>query len=144
MTRVLIVDDRPAFRRQLRSLLTQAGLTVVGEAGDIPAAEKLVQELQPNLVVLDVMLPGVNGLEGMPRLKALVPNLRVILISAQRDHAGLLRTAAEAAGAEAFFAKDDLNLEVVRTWKESCTAITSRTVQERGNRGKQKNKDKTK
>jgi DNA-binding NarL/FixJ family response regulator len=119
MTRVLIVDDKPAFRRQLRSLLTQAGLIVVGEAGDIPAAEDLVQELQPDLVVLDVMLPGVNGLEGMPRLKALVPNLRVILISAQRDRANLFRTVAEAAGAEAFFAKDELDLELVQTWKES-------------------------
>jgi DNA-binding NarL/FixJ family response regulator len=119
MTRALIVDDQSAFRRQLRLLLTHAGLTVVGEAGDIPTAEELVQELQPDLAVVDVMLPGLNGLEGTPRLKALVPNLRVILISAQRDRAGLLRTAAEEAGAEAFFAKDDLDLEVVRAWKES-------------------------
>jgi DNA-binding NarL/FixJ family response regulator len=118
MTRVLIVDDKPAFRRQLRSLLTQAGLIVVGEAGDIPAAERLVQELQPDLVVLDVILPGVNGLEGTPRLKALAPNLRVILISAHRDRADLFRTAAEEAGAEAFFAKDDLVLEVVHAWQE--------------------------
>jgi DNA-binding NarL/FixJ family response regulator len=119
MTRVLIVDDKPVFRRQLRSLLVQAGLTVVGEAGDIPAAEELVQELQPDLVVVDVMLPGLNGLEGTPRLKALAPNLRVILISAQRDRANLFRAAAKETGAEAFFAKDDLNLEVVQTWQES-------------------------
>lgn len=119
MTCVLIVDDNPAFRRHLRLLLAQAGLTVVGEAGDIPTAEGLVQELQPDLVVLDVMLPGVNGLEGMPRLKALAPNLRVILISAQRDRAGLLRTAAEEAGAEAFYAKDELDLKLVQAWKES-------------------------
>ena len=119
MTRALIVDDQPAFRRHLRLLLTQAELTVVGEAGDIPAAEGLVQELQPDLVVLDVMLPDVNGLEGVPRLKALAPNLRVILISAQRDRAGLLRAAAEAAGAEAFFVKDELDLKLVQAWKES-------------------------
>jgi CheY-like chemotaxis protein len=118
MTRVLIVDDNPAFRRQLRLLLAHVGLAVVGEAADIPEAEDLVQELQPDLVVVDVMLPGVNGLEGTPRLKALVPNLRVILTSAYRDRANLLRAAAKEVGAEAFLAKDDLDLAVVRAWKE--------------------------
>jgi len=116
MTRVLIVDDEPAFRRQLRQLLTLAGLTVVGEAGDIPQAEALLQALRPDLAVVDVILPGVNGLEGAPRLKALAPNLRVILVSAHGDRAELFQAAAEEAGAEAFISKDDLDLEVVRTW----------------------------
>ena len=117
MTRVLIVDDKPAFRRQLRQLLTLAGLTVVGEAGDIPEAETLLQALRPDLAVVDVILPDVNGLEGTPRLKALAPNLRVVLVSAHRDRAELFQAAAEEAGAEAFIPKDDLDLEVVRTWK---------------------------
>ena len=116
MTRVLIVDDKPAFRRQLRQLLTLAGLTVIGEAGDIPEAETLLQVLRPDLAVVDVILPDVNGLEGTPRLKALVPNLRVILVSAHRDRAELFQAAAEEAGAEAFISKDDLDLEVVRVW----------------------------
>ena len=81
MPRVLIVDDQPAFRRHLRRLLTYAGLTVVGEAGDIPEAEAQVQALQPDLAVVDVMLSGVNGLEGTPRLKAVLPTLRLILVS---------------------------------------------------------------
>ncbi|MDY7079674.1 MAG: response regulator transcription factor [Chloroflexota bacterium] len=118
MTRVLIVDDRPTFRRHLRQLLTYAGLTVVGEAGDIPEAEAQVQALQPDLAVVDVMLPGINGLEGTPRLKALAPNLRVILISAHLNHAELFRTAATEAGAETFVPKDDLELNVVQEWKE--------------------------
>lgn len=116
MTRVLIVDDKPAFRRQLRQLLTLAGLTVVGEAGDIPQAETLLQALQPDLAVVDVILPGVNGLEGTPRLKALAPALRVILVSAHHDRAELFQAAAQEAGAEAFISKDGLDLEVVRTW----------------------------
>ncbi|MBC7249610.1 MAG: response regulator transcription factor [Anaerolineae bacterium] len=116
MTRVLLVDDQPAFRRQLRLLLTVAGLTVVGEAGDIAEAEVLVQALQPDLAVVDVMLPGLNGLEGTPRLKALLPNLRVILVSAHLDRANVFRTAAVEVGAEAFIPKDDLDLSVVRTW----------------------------
>jgi two-component system response regulator DesR len=117
MTRILIVDDQPVFRRQLRRLLAYAGLIVVGEAGDIPEAEAQTQALQPDLAVVDVMLPGVNGLEGTPRLKALAPALRVILVSAYADRGDLFRAAAQAAGAEAFIAKDDLDVGVVSAWR---------------------------
>lgn len=117
MTRVLIVDDQPACRAQLRRLLQRAGLDVVGEAGDIPAAEALVRSLRPDLAVVDVMLPGVNGLDGAPRLKALLPGLRVILISAYADRADAFRLAAREAGAESFVAKDDLDLYLVQTWR---------------------------
>ena len=120
MTRVLIVDDQPGFRRHLRHLLDYAGLTVVGEAGDIPEAETLVQTLQPDLAVVDVMLPGINGLDGTPRLKALAPNLRVILVSAHLNHAELFQAAAAEASAEAFVVKDDLDIGTVQTWKQSC------------------------
>jgi len=115
-TRVLIVDDQPAFRRQFRRLLARAGLSVVGEAGDIPEAEAQVQSLQPDLAVVDVMMAGVNGIEGTPRLRALSPGMRVILVSACRDRAGVYQTAASAVGAEAFIAKDDLDLGMVQGW----------------------------
>jgi DNA-binding NarL/FixJ family response regulator len=116
MTRVLIVDDQPAFRRHLRRLLIRAGLAVVGEAGDIPEAETLAQTLRPDLALVDVMLPGVNGLDGTPRLKASSPNLRVILISAHRNHTDNFRAAAQEVGAEEFISKDDLDISVVRDW----------------------------
>ena len=122
MTRVLIVDDQPLFRRHLRQLLTFAGLKVVGEAGDIPGARKLVQKLRPELAVVDVMLPGESGIEGTPQLKALVPDLRVILISAHPDRAQILHQSAAEAGAEAFFAKDDLDLAVVKKWVERASS----------------------
>lgn len=118
MTRVLIVDDQPAFRRVLGQLLARAGLVIVGEAGTIAEAEDLVQARQPDLAVVDVMLPGVNGLEGTRRLKAMAPNLRVILVSAYRDRADQFQAAAAQAGAEAFIPKDDLDLSVVRAWGE--------------------------
>ncbi len=120
MTRVLIVDDQPTFRRQLRSLLAQAGLEVVAEASDIPAAEKLAQSRQPDLAIVDVLLPGVSGIEGTPRLKALVPNIRVILVSAY--HERLLQTSAQAAGAEAFIPKDELDLSIAMSWKKTKEA----------------------
>lgn len=116
MTRVLIVDDQPAFRRQLRQLLIYAGLTVVGEAGDIPGAIELVQKLQPDIAVVDLMMPGINGIEGTPQLKAVGGKLRVILVSAYRDSSHILKTSAQEAGAEAFISKDDLDLDLVCSW----------------------------
>ncbi|MBI4790657.1 MAG: response regulator transcription factor [Chloroflexi bacterium] len=116
MTRVLIVDDQPTFRRQLRALLSHVGFAVVAEARDIPEAEEQVRLHDPDLAVVDLMLPGVNGLEGIPRLKTIAPNLRVILVSAYRDRAGIFRSGAQEAGAEAFVAKDDLDLKLVQAW----------------------------
>ncbi len=118
MTRVLIVDNQPTFRKRLSSLLDVAGLTVVGEANDIQEAEAQVKTLQPDLAVVDVVLPGVTGIEGAPRLRAKAPNLRVILVSAHRDRAEVYLNAAKQAGAEAFVPKDDLDLALVQSWKE--------------------------
>ena len=117
MTRVLIVDDQPTFRRQLRALLTRAGLEVVAEAGNVSAAESLVQALQPDLAVVDVWMPGMSGIVGTSILKALAPNLRVILVSAYHGH--VLQASALAAGAESFVPKDELDLDVVSTWNQN-------------------------
>jgi DNA-binding NarL/FixJ family response regulator len=118
MTRVLIVDDQLPFRRQLRQLLTLGGLEVVGEAEDIPAAERMVQTLQPDLAVVDIMLPGINGLEGTRRLMSLLPNLRVFLVSAYADQARVYTASAREVGAEAFLAKDEIDLSTVQAWIE--------------------------
>ncbi len=118
MSRVLIVDNQPSFRRQLRALLERAGLDVVGEAGDIPEAERETRATHPDLAIVDVMLPGINGVDGTARLKAIAPNLRVILVSAYRDYADVFRRAAKEVGAEMFVAKDDLDLAMARSWNE--------------------------
>ena len=113
MTRVLIVDDNLTFRRQLRKLLTHAGMEVIAEAGTIAEASALVQQHHPDLAIVDVLLPGINGLEGVPKLKALSRDLHIILISAYQN----FRESALQAGAEAFYAKDTLDLDTVRDWK---------------------------
>jgi DNA-binding NarL/FixJ family response regulator len=122
VTRVLIVDDQPTFRRHLRRLLTMAGLTVIGEAGDIPEAEALAEALQPDMALVDVVLPGVSGIAGTSRLRAIAPRMRVILMSAHRDRAHVFRNAAQEVNAEAFVAKDDLDLGVARAWREGKPA----------------------
>ncbi len=117
--RVLIVDDRPSFRHDLRQLLAQAGLIVVGEAGNMLEAKDLTRDLQPDLAIVDVNLPGESGVSGTPQLIALAPEMRVILVSAQHDSAQVLQKSAVEAGAEAFLPKDDLELEVVKKWAEN-------------------------
>jgi len=118
MTRVMIVDDQPTFHRQLRRLLSYAGLEVVGEATDIPTAEEMVRTLQPDLAVVDIMLPGINGLEGTRRLKRISPGLRVFLVSAYADQASVYSASARDVGAEAFLAKDEIDLKTVQAWKD--------------------------
>jgi two-component system chemotaxis response regulator CheB len=116
MTRVLIVDDQAIFHRQLRRLLALAGLEVVGEASDIPTAEELVKTLQPDLAIVDIMLPGIDGLEGSRRLKRILPSLRLVLTSAYPDQAGVFTASARAVGAEVFLAKDEIDLKTVQAW----------------------------
>ncbi len=116
MNCVLIVDDQPAFRRQLRELLEYAGWTVVGEAGDVIEAAKKVCEHHPDLAIVDVFLQGMSGIEGTPLLKMASPDLKIILVSAYGDRVDIFRQAAIRAGAEELLSKDDLDLQRVRTW----------------------------
>jgi two-component system response regulator DesR len=116
MTRVLIVDDQPLFRKHLGKLLGLAGLEVIAEAGDVPQAMQQIYRAHPDLAVVDVLLPGISGLEGVARFRAIDPAIRIILISAYADQFEVFRHAAQHMGAEAFFAKDDLDLSLVSAW----------------------------
>jgi DNA-binding NarL/FixJ family response regulator len=80
---VLIVDDHPSFRASARRLLEAEGFDVVGEAGDGQAAIAAAERLKPDLVLLDVQLPDLNGFEVAKRLAALALPLAVILTSSR-------------------------------------------------------------
>ena len=80
---VLIVDDHPSFRASARRLLEAEGFEVVGEAADGHAAIAAAQELQPELVLLDVQLPDLDGFEVATRLAALGLPCAVILTSSR-------------------------------------------------------------
>jgi CheY-like chemotaxis protein len=80
--RVLVVDDAEELRMLLRMRMeARSGLTVVGEAGDGVAAVELASELQPDLVMLDVAMPRMDGLEALPLIRAAVPGVRVVVLS---------------------------------------------------------------
>jgi len=126
--RVLIVDDQPHFRRQLRALLAHAGLTTVAEAGSIAEARTILRSTPVDLAIVDVMLPGMNGIVGVLDLKIQMPALRIILVSAYNLEA--FRRSAQQIGAEAFVPKDELDLDLVRAWRQAETNQKTPTDQE--------------
>jgi DNA-binding NarL/FixJ family response regulator len=81
---VLIVDDHPSFRKFARRLLEEAGFAVVGEAEDGPAAIEAARALRPEVVLLDVVLPGQSGLEVADRL-AREPSPPAVVLTSSRS-----------------------------------------------------------
>ena len=103
---VLIVDDHPTFRRFARRLLEDDGFDVVGEADDGASALEAVRYLGPEVVLLDIVLPDVSGLELAEVLGAAADAPTVVLISSRG--ASDFGNALESSTARAFIAKGDL------------------------------------
>jgi DNA-binding NarL/FixJ family response regulator len=92
MTTVVVVDDQPLIRSSLRALLDDAeDITVVGEAGDGQEALRLAETLRPDVVLLDVGMPGLNGLDVAGRLAALDASIRVLILSMHTSEEYVLR-----------------------------------------------------
>jgi DNA-binding NarL/FixJ family response regulator len=106
---VLVVDDHPTFRASVRRLLELDGFRVVAEAADARAALRLVQELEPELMLLDVGLPDRSGFEVAQELAG--GPTRVVLISS-RAQADLGRRVRES-GALGFISKEQLSGEAI-------------------------------
>jgi DNA-binding NarL/FixJ family response regulator len=103
--RILIVDDHPLTRSALGALLEQHGFDVVGEAGDGEAAIERTRELKPDLVLLDLSLPGMDGLQALPRLRDAAPNAEVVVLTASGTEENLL--GAIRAGAAGYLLKSE-------------------------------------
>jgi DNA-binding NarL/FixJ family response regulator len=101
---VLIVDDHPTFRRFARRLLEEAGFPVVGEAGDGAAAVDAARDLQPQAVLLDVLLPDMSGLEVAVALAGQADPPAVVLTSSRS--AGDLGVALRETPARGFIPKE--------------------------------------
>ena len=88
--RILIVDDHPVTRDALAALLQQSGFTVVGQAADVESDIERATELAPDLILLDLSLPGMNGLDALPRLRAAAPAAEVVVLTASGTEENLL------------------------------------------------------
>jgi DNA-binding NarL/FixJ family response regulator len=103
--RVLIVDDHPHTRAALSGLLEQTGFDVAGEAEDGRDAIERARALQPDLVLLDLTMPGVGGLEALPGVRAAAPACEVVVLTASGSDDDLL--AAIRGGAAGYLLKSE-------------------------------------
>lgn len=112
MLRVLIADDHPIFRAGVRmSLEIESELDVVAEAQDGEQAVRLALEHGPDVVVLDLHLPGLNGVEATGQILAARPGTAVLILTMFDEHASVL--AAMRAGARGYLLKDAAGEEIV-------------------------------
>jgi DNA-binding NarL/FixJ family response regulator len=102
---VVIVDDHESFRTSARQLLESQGYEVLGEAATGLEALQLVSELRPELVLLDVQLPDIDGFEVTERLCALADPPSIVLTSTRDDY----KSAVAGTGARGFIPKDVLS-----------------------------------
>ncbi len=132
--RILVVDDHTLFRRGLTALLTRdPRLNVVGDAADAGQAQRRAQELQPDIILLDNHLPGVNGVDALPALMEAAPRARILMLTVSEDENDL--AAALRGGAAGYLLKtiegDALTAAILRAMQgDSVVApeMTSKLV----------------
>jgi len=118
MTTIALADDHQVVRNGLRVLLeAEPDFSVVGEAGDGLEAVRLVERLQPDVLVLDLMMPGLNGLEVARQVSQRSPQTRVVILSMYDNEAYVLE--ALRAGAAAYVPKESTSAELVRAIREA-------------------------
>ena len=116
-TTIALADDHIVVRQGLRALLeTEPDFRIVGEAGDGPEAVHLVERLQPDVLVLDLMLPGLSGLEVTRLVRQGSPQTRVLILSMYADEAYVLRALKN--GAAGYVLKDSSAADLVQAVRE--------------------------
>jgi two-component system invasion response regulator UvrY len=119
--RVLIADDDVEVRGLVGFILSQdPGVLLVGEAEDGESAIILVRQAQPDLVVMDVMMPGVGGLEATRRIKREWPDTRVLVLTNLTDDE--TRRSAFVNGADSFLSKRDIGTRLLAAIKDTVQA----------------------
>ena len=102
--RVMVVDDHPVMRSGLRDVLEASGrFEVVGQAGDGEEAVRTVEELKPEVIVMDVLMPGKDGIDACREIMELLPDTRVMMLTASTEEDAVIE--AVAAGATGYLQK---------------------------------------
>ncbi len=117
--RILVADDHGLVRAGLRALLNdEADLEVVGEAADGDEALRRTSELQPDLVLMDISMPGTGGIEAARRIKDQAPATRVLMMTVHEDE-GLLQESIRS-GASGYIVKRALESELIDAIRAVC------------------------
>lgn len=111
--RILLVDDHELVRRGVRSLIeTQAGWQICGEAGDGRAAVRMARDLKPDVVVLDLSMPGLNGLDATRRIREVAPRSEVLVLTVHTSEQ--LAREVLSAGARGYILKSDATHDLIQ------------------------------
>ncbi len=114
---ILIVDDHGVLRAGLRALLNaEADLQVIGEAAHSGEALRLVENLQPQMVIMDISMPGMDGIEATRQLVQRYPQIRVLLLTIHEDKS-LIRAAMQA-GAAGYILKQAVDTELIEAIRQ--------------------------
>lgn len=112
-TRILIADDHGIVRKGLRLQLEQQGrFEVVGEACDGREAVRMAEELAPDVIIMDIAMPNLNGIDATAQIVKRNPHIGVIILSMHSDESYLARTLA--AGAKGYLLKDSADVDLYR------------------------------
>ena len=132
--KVMIVDDHPVFRQGLRNVLdAYEDIFIVGEAANGQEAIEQAQELLPDVVMMDINLPTLNGLQATRKLRARCPEVNVIMLTAYDDEEQIYH--AIQAGASAYYAKDvhpKKLVDVIRHVSQGHYIIGEKILDEKG------------
>ncbi len=131
--RIVLVDDHEVARRGIRSVLkSNPNLEIVGEAADGEEAIRKAGEFRPDIVLLDISLPGISGIEAAPSIRAASPQSRIIFVS-QHTSIPLARDALRG-GAYGYVVKSDAGLDLLSAIEAAHDGRTfvSRTLLARG------------
>jgi len=117
MTTIVLAEDHRIVRQGLRALLeAEADFSLVGEAGDGLEAVRLTEQLQPDVVVLDLMMPGINGLEATRQIRNCCPKTHVVILSMHADESYVLEALRN--GASGYVLKDSSADDLARAVRE--------------------------
>lgn len=119
MIRLVLVDDQSTVRQGLKMrLLLESDLTVVGEASSGKEALELVQQLRPDVVLMDIEMPDMDGITATSALQGMVPQSVTVMLSIHSDH--VTRARAKKAGAIAFVEKLGSAEELLSAIRQAC------------------------
>ena len=116
MANILIVDDASFMRMMIKDILTKGGFNVVGEAENGAKGVEKYKELQPDLVIMDITMPEMDGIQAVKEIKKINPDAKVIMCSAMGQQAMVIE--AIQAGAKDFIVKPFQNDRVVEAVKK--------------------------
>lgn len=119
-TKILLADDHPLLRKALRDLLEKEGdFEIVGEAGDGEEAVKLAAEISPDMVIMDISMPNLDGLGATQQIKARCPSVAVLVLTVHTDDECILEILQ--AGAAGYLVKSVFGDEVVQAVRAVVT-----------------------